>query len=229
LSQTDAKPKSNRWWPIAAAIVILLGLAFFGGWMPGGPGSTDIEPRVVRTPDDLNHAVEDAEKLSKDPLQRFVEDKPLSAKDKNDLLHAAAILQGIVAYEPTAVNPLLGLGLTYRALEQDENAEMYFQRVVDLAGPSSTDEAKLAVAESRYNLALILIQRREYDKARELAAEAVAAAPNSANYHAALAEAFLQLDRKSDAVIEIRVALNLDPTNKRALRLKKLVDAALNG
>jgi len=178
---------------------------------------------VIGNSDEYNQTLRDAEGLSKDSLERFANDEDLSDADKSNLIKAANLFEGIRAYEPNKFAPYLALCMIYRALGNTEKAEQYVRQCILSLPPSQAPEIRQTAAEAHYQLSRVLFDEKKYAEALAEAATADQTIGDNPNYLVAKAIALVQLRREAEAKSDLAKALKLDPKNRRALGLKKLL------
>lgn len=189
----------------------------------GCSGGSDGGVPVIGNSDEYNQVLKDAEGLSKDPLERFANDEDLSEADKSNLIKAANMFEAIRAYEPEKFAPYLGLCMIYRALGNTEKAEQYIRQCILSLPASQAPEIRQTAAEAHYQLSRVLFDEKKYPEALAEASTADQTIGDNPNYLVAKAIALVQLKREKEAKVELAKALKLNPTNRRATGLAKLL------
>lgn len=116
---------------------------------------------------------------------------------------ALAIFQQAYQLAPNEMWPSLGIGETYRAMGDYDQAETWFAQARRLA-PTA--------AEPVYFLGLNHLARRDFAGAVSFLEAAVALQPNQENYHRSLGEAYAGLARWEAAIETYRKLLLLNPS-----------------
>lgn len=181
---------------------------------------------VIGSGSEYQQVLKEAAEASQKPLEKMARDEALTPDDRTQLSTAASLFEGIVAYQPQGFAPYLALGMIYRGLNDSERAERSLRQALNNLPGNPSPEIKQTVAEVHYQLSRVLFDKKDYDGAIAEASTAEQSNPENADYPTAKAAALLQANRVSDAKKALEAALKLDPQNKRAQTLMKLVTKA---
>ncbi len=132
---------------------------------------------------------------------------------------AIQLLEGVVNRDPLDYEAWTELGTAYFLRDEWRQAERCYRRA---------SQAKVDFLPARVNLGKLLLTRKRYEEALEALTTAVELAPDRAETHYLLGEAYLGLKLGSRAVPCMEKALELDPEGmaEAHLRLAALYDAA---
>jgi tetratricopeptide (TPR) repeat protein len=100
------------------------------------------------------------------------------------------------------------LGLCYRALGESDKAAGYFLRAIEIAG-----KEKAAYGWAHSNLAELMIEQGEFDKAYALAFEAAELDPQGARHFFLAGRALLSMGRAENSLRWLERAAELDPAD----------------
>ncbi len=179
----------------------------------------------------------EALKLSKEPIAAVKENETLTDKQKKDLQQSADYYEAMNQFNPVAIEPYFMCGKIYRILERNDvarerfeqaivNAESGIRQAQTTGNANRVDVIRLTLAEARAEYSELLVQTGEFTEALNQADEAVKTVPNSADYLAARASAYIQLKKLSEAKADLGIAIQLDPKNKKVINLIALISAA---
>ena len=208
------------------AFVGALGLAMFlsnqTAPLPNGdlPVTSDAE---------YNEAMTKMEGLSQDRIKASDAGRSLSSDDLAKLREASRLTDRMAAYAPLMASLYFISGKIHHILGEDQVAEERFRQCAlgiakqAAAQPSDAKNLVATGAEAAYQLSLLLVVRRDFRGALEAADAAVKAVPLSSNYLTARASALNELRRTAEAKQDLQKALLLDPTNRRATALLRLI------
>lgn len=177
--------------------------------------------------DEYSHVLRQGIDASKDALQDFDLGKELTPAEMESLRKSTEKLDAVCLYFPTQFAPYLIAGKCYYILGSNQIAEDRLKQ--SLANiPANTKERPVlqTKAEANYVMSLIQFSKGDFDEALKQADLSLKLVTNSANYYVARARAHLQLSGKDNiakAKVDIAIALKVDPTNVRAIRLAKLM------
>ena len=209
-----------------------MGIGFYlGGVLNQGPQDREIKVPVIRTSDEANQYLQKAEKLSVGPLEKLSKGDPITDPERNDLREAANYLHGVIGFERTNFPAYLAEARIRLELGDYDDAYSLAQQCIQLApppNPAPPVSVVQVVAEAHYVSSRCLFFRGRFEDAREAAKLAVALAPNSPTYLIAGASAELELKHEKTAKGLVQEALVLDPHNKAALRLAKLLNLEIS-
>lgn len=188
-----------------------------------GSDPNALDKPVIGHAGDYKIVLAEAERLSKEPLQKIANDEELTPQDMQSLTAASVQFQALVDFEPGLFAPHLALGMIYRSLGELETAERHLRQCLNNIPASVEDAIRATVAETHYQLSRVLFDRGKYKDAVSEATTAIKAEPHNPNYFAGRASALAQLDQRVEAKKDLRQALSLDPHHKRAKGLLKLL------
>jgi len=182
-------------------------------------------------------AVDKAKDLVEKPLERYDSGETLTAAELSALEEGAKLYEAANRFRPTDVMPYFMAGKTYQALGENEVAEERSRQAIyngqaSLESMRSTGDPKqisaiqLTLADAHYIRSMALFGMKDFDGARDEADQATRMNPNAPAYHVAAARAYLELRQLPTASAEIKIALSLDPNNKLAKQLAKLINSS---
>lgn len=178
---------------------------------------------VVRSPSQYLDLVEEVRLLTEKRFERADAGETMSELDKKALERAATIFDGLVAFDPRAMGPIVGSGKTYLLLERPDLAAQRLALVAKALPEKPEPEIRLLAAEGYALLSQSLFDLKRYADAVVAARKARMMSPSNANYAVAEASALLQTGDETKAHEVIHQALSLDPNNRRALQLDRFI------
>lgn len=181
---------------------------------------------VYRTSSEANRAMEEAAKLSIQPLSDFQRGDALGAPQVADLARAARLLKGVVAFQPGYFTAYTAVGRIEFVLGDTDEAERYLREAVRLGPESPEGEWRMLAAETHYWLARTLYAEKLFAGSLDEAEIALTLAPDNVENLFARAQALVQLGKPEEARKDVVKALELDPDHAPSRRLKKLLDLA---
>ncbi|MCO5295503.1 MAG: tetratricopeptide repeat protein [Fimbriimonadaceae bacterium] len=223
-------PTESKSYRLPAGIVLAIGIAILA-WALTFRGCSKAEDSpdeipVYRTAAEANRAMDEAAKLSIQPLLDFQKGDPLGEPQKADLARAERLLKGVVAFEPGYFTAFTAVGRIEFVLGDYAEAERYLREAVRLAPEELKDEWVVIAAETHYWLSRTLYASKLYANALDEAEIAMKLAPDNVENLFARAQALIQVDKPDLARKDVAKALELDPEHVPSQRLKKLLDLA---
>lgn len=204
-------------------LLLLIGaLGIAGCASEAGPDETPI----LRSVDEYNSSNQRATDLWQGAANDLAENGRLSPQSEADLREAARLFEGMIAYRPEIMATHSGLGQVYHMLGEYRRAIASLKQAVALPAAETKENVAL-VAQSLHLMSLSHMQLQQYEDALNAAKQALTLVPDHPDYMAAAAGALIQLKREDEAKALIAAALENDPENAAALRLKKLLELAV--
>jgi tetratricopeptide (TPR) repeat protein len=122
--------------------------------------------------------------------------------------HAIPQFERVLALHGDSYKALDNLGLCYRGLGESDRAAGYFLRAIDAA-----KRQKAPYGWPYSNMAELMIEQGEFDKAYSLAFQAVEADPESARHFFLAGRALLAMGRAENSLRWLQRATELDPAD----------------
>jgi tetratricopeptide (TPR) repeat protein len=191
---------------------------------PGEYTATGDRIPLIRNEGEFSVILQEAQRLSEGPLRRFDQGEELSEQDRKDLRKASASFQGLIAFKPSAFGPRFGAAKVFHALGDRQRAGEQFERALMNQPQQPTPEHVVLIAEAHDSLARLLMLENRDELAAEHSEKAMALFPDNAEYWTTRAEIELNHDHVDQAKGYLSKALELDPDNRRAQRLVKLIN-----
>lgn len=179
---------------------------------------------VIGDADSWGATIHEAEELSKNHFIAADRGEELTDADRADLRKAAKLFDSANRFFPMKIGPFVGAGKAYQLTGELEAADERLRQAISNVQYAKTESDRNNVIEAQRLLSEVKARENDWDSAFKLADAAVKAAPNAPQYLATRASAEIQLKKLNEAAADIALALKLDPTNRDALRLKKLFD-----
>ncbi len=152
-----------------------------------------------------------ADYYERKPANQSLYDKAQEAIGKNDLKHAATLLNQLLRADAKDYQAWTALGLVFSVQVRDGDAEKAFRNA--LAEKPSYFIALL-------NMGKVQLIQKNFDSAVESLTKAVEINPRSADANLLLGEAYLQIKKGSKAVGYLNEAIKLDPVGKAEAHLR---------
>lgn len=181
------------------------------------------EKPVIGHGGEYSQVLAEAERLSKEPLEKLTREEDLNESDKESLVKAAIQFQALVDYEPRQFAPYLALGMIYRGLGNLEKAEQMLKQCLLNIPATGGDAVKETSAEAHYQLSRVLFDAGKFEASLAEASTALESVKANPNYYYGQAAALAQLNREKEAIAALDQALKLDPEHLRANGLRKLL------
>lgn len=182
---------------------------------------------VIASGAEYSDLLDDAEKLSRAPLEKFEQKETLAAADRENLAKALKIFEGLIAFLPDQFGAYFGAGKIEMALDRPENAFPHFKKFIELAPSNPDEQFKPALAEAHYSVATIQETLANGPEDLELvkvnAERAYELIPQNANYLTLLASVRLREKKDEEAHKLVDAALALDPSHGRAKQLHSMM------
>ena len=213
-------------WAAPVAFVAVLGAAMFlsnqTARLPNGEAP-------IASDQDYTEAMTKVEDLSQDRIKAYDAGRPLTPDDLKRLREAGVLTDRMAAYAPLMASLFFLSGKIHHVLGEDTVAEERFRQctlgIDQQAKAQSSNAANLVAtgAEANYQLSMLLLVRRDLKGALAAADTAVRTVPQSSYYLTARASALNELRRTAEAKKDLQQALALDPNNRRAAALLRLI------
>jgi tetratricopeptide (TPR) repeat protein len=213
-SKSSGRPRASG--SLAAACMLLVAASC------GKPS----EIPIIASPSEYTDVLQRAEKLSREPLEKYERDEELTESDKKQLGEALKMFEGLVAFLPENFGAYFGSAKIHQALGEKETALARYGGFVELAPKSPTPEVRALLAESHFSIAEIFESLGEFDMVERNAEAAVGHVRQNADYLAMLASVRLRQKREEEAHKLVDEALALDPQNGRARQLHSMIGHA---
>lgn len=202
------------------SILVSLGICLCGA---GCSRSSEGDVPILQSPQDYATSLDEAQKLSQRHLQAFHNGEDLDEKARADLRSARSLFQGLMEYNSNSVGPVFGAAEIDFALGDLDTAERNYRQAINLLHVDAPAAEVATVAEAHNQLANLLVLKGSFKEADEHAKAAMQMSPKNADYAVTRASAKTQLHEEGEATKLCALALSLDPSNKRALSLLKLL------
>lgn len=201
------------------ALGVMVGL-MIAGCEPAGEGRVPI----IRNQATYQRVLDEAERLSRGPIERYDQDQELTEAERRDLREARLKFQGLIGFQPEVFALHFGLAKVEQALGEHAVAVPSFQQAVLLAPAVGPEAIRQTVAEAHGQTARSLIFLGEYSAAAEAAKAALDLYPEHPDYLHFLASAAVELGDPSYARELLEEALAIDPNHARSQRLLRFLD-----
>ena len=180
---------------------------------------------VVRSGEQFNQLVSEAETLSKPALQKVENGAPIDDADKESLKKARYIFLGLRDYAPSTPTAHFALGKISRALEDDATALDHFNQVITIVSSlkKRSDQETTILAESYGEISRMMVLRGQIQDAGTAADSARQLMPADPRYQVDQASVLIQAKREKEAKGLLKSILAVDPTNRRAKALQTLL------
>jgi tetratricopeptide (TPR) repeat protein len=188
----------------------------------GGAGGGGNSPHIIRNDADYWHENERAMELAQQPLLHFGDGETLEPNERADLADAAKIYDSLFDYKPIQPHPRFVGGQISEALGDHDGAIKKlttFITSVSTAPPS--DVLKINVADSHWVISDALSEEGKWQDALDQVNISLQAYPGICQYLATRAYIEWNMGRHDLAKQDLTDSLKADPTNARALKLKK--------
>jgi tetratricopeptide (TPR) repeat protein len=207
-------------WLALGIVAGVLGVLLLSNRQPLSPEGLP----VIDTLQGYSDAITEAQALTKDLFDKYDAGEEMTAEDKAKLLDAARIIDNADRYLPAAVIPYLGAGKAYQfAGVLDVAQARYEQCLANVPGHKTDPIAVQTGTEAHFRLSQVQFALGNYKLAVQEADKAVKEEPGAPRYLSGRANALVQLKRVSEAKRDVKQALNLDPNDRVALGLHKLL------
>lgn len=206
-------------WAVAGAILLAV-LVIGGCSRPADPNA----PPIIRSAAAYEETRQEAWQLAREGLVASETGEELTPKQLYDLGEALRLFRGLVAFQPSNFGPHYGAAKIAHALGSTEEARRSYEQALRLASGSPSLEAKQVVADAHDSLSRLALIDGELKIAEDQARLAVAMEPENPNYQASLVSALVQAKKLDEARRVLAAASKLDPTNRRLIALRKLLD-----
>jgi tetratricopeptide (TPR) repeat protein len=185
------------------------------------------EPLLIQSSSEYQDVLNEVERLTKGPLEKYDLEEKLEDAEKKDLRTAIQKVEGLVAFRPNNFANYFLLGKIYQALDEHEAALTNFRESIDLIAENASDQKMEVVYADAYALRSRSLERMGvYEEAESDIKKALTIYPDGPDYLAQLASVEIQLGKLTDARFHLARATSLFPDHARSLRLIKLIDAA---
>lgn len=217
--------KLPAWLP-PVAFVGVLGAALFLSNQTAPLPSGDVP---IGNDAEYTEAMARMEGLSRDRIKAADAGETLTPDDLAKLREASRITDRMAAYAPLMASLFFISGKIHHVLGEDQVAEERFRQSalgIDKqikAQPSDAANLTATGAEANYQLSILLLPKRDLKGALAAAEAAVKMVPQSSSYLTARASALNELRRTDEAKRDLQKALALDPANRRAAALLRLI------
>lgn len=163
-----------------------------------------------------------AQALSEEPFLKFDRGEPLASEEKRNLKLASFQFEGMAAFNPKLFSAYFGAGKCYFILDEFERAADRFERAATFA-PLDRPEGRLTAAEAKHLASKCYERLGRFDLAADSAKTSVDLVPEAPHYHSQWASSELELGNEAEAKKHLAKALELDPNDKRARQLERLL------
>lgn len=191
--------------------------------------------RPVQTPEGLpvisdmssyNQAIQQAVALTQKHFIAYDEGDTLTDADKADVRKGALLFDTANKLEPDRAGFYLDAGRAYLILGEVEEAEQRLMQCLSNAQLPNSDLKAEGVADAYFLLSQVRAMQLDFKGSLQFVTAADKKRPRVATYLTAKASAELQLKMMAEAKKDLGLALSIDPTYKRALALKRMIELA---
>jgi tetratricopeptide (TPR) repeat protein len=200
--------------------VVLSGLA--GSTGPNGA------PLITNT-DQYAATLAKADEIFKEEVLKVAIDKPVPPADAERMREACKMYDSLSLFIPTRMGPYFASGRLHLMLGESEIAAREFRQAIDNDNQPTGDTAAAAKqlkADSYYYLGVAYLNFNDFKDALDPLSKAIDLYGDRGDYRYARARVYIQLNRLPEAKRDLVVALQLDPTDEKAIGLFKFVDSA---
>jgi tetratricopeptide (TPR) repeat protein len=228
MSEENKKSSLPKSLLVTVAATLLIGFGITRGCQKPDPNEIPAIP-TIRTNDEYNRYLDQAEKLSTVPLEKSANGVELTPQDTLSLRKSEPLIKGLIAYDYKRFTHYLLLAKVYFALELYPDALWACNQLFERAPPQGTQEVISAVAETRYVASRSYFFQKMYLEAAAEGKEAVRRRPESAEYRWAEASARVELKQFEAAKVLLDLALVLDPNHEKSQKLLNFLKQAPKG
>ncbi len=184
---------------------------------------------VIATGSEFQEVLVKVEKLSRPVFEKADSGIVLEEADNKNLRESIRLFKGLVAFNPDIPTLFLGLGKAHQLLGENKSALENFAMAARGLGNISDLATKQTLAEVQYLSAISFERQKQYPEAKMVAEKATELVPESSNYWTVLASTEMQLKEIAACKKHLEKALKLDPANKRARYLLRMIEIAKEG
>jgi tetratricopeptide (TPR) repeat protein len=163
--------------------------------------------RAANIPEFVNIRPDEMEEITAE----FLDDKHFyrqgALADNFDYEASVKYYKRALEVNPSNLKARLNLGVAYREMGEDDLAEREWLKVI---------EGRLPGPMAHNNLAILYLNRRQFDKAREMCEGAIEAWPDSAGAYLHLGMVNAVTGNLAGAEVRFREGIRLDPGNAKA-------------
>ena len=182
-AKAQQRPSRTWIWPV----LFLVGLAAAIMFSNTHADTTSSGIHIIRTPDEYQTVLNEADGLFKDRMIKVDKAEPLTSDDLNKLKQAQTLYEELNVFKPIKMGPVFALGRIDLTLGEISTAEDRFRQAILNAqlednkalGPS----IKALTGESYYFLAQCLEQQNDWKGALEQINQGIAINKDSPNYY----------------------------------------------
>ncbi len=179
---------------------------------------------IIRNDADFVGVNKEVRELSEKPMAKFDANQPLDPTDVQALKKALKLIDGMIAYTPDNFSLYLNAGTFNIALEDGPAAVSKFESFQQYIPNDLKPELKPLVTNGFYQFAIALFSVQRYAGADTAITRALQDEPNNATYLALRGSIRVQDKRIPEAIPDLKKALKINPSSKRAADLLKLLE-----
>jgi len=197
-----------------------------------------VSNRPLKSPDGLplivdnetySEAIRQSVALTQSHFEAYDRGDTLTDADKADVRKGATLLDTANQRQPARAGLYLDAGRCYLILGDLDLAENRLLQCLSNAEQKNSDLQPEGVADAYFLLSQTRALQQDWKESLKLVTEADRKRPHVATYLTAKASAEIQLKMMPLAKKDLAEALRIDPTYKRAIALKRLIDIAEKG
>jgi tetratricopeptide (TPR) repeat protein len=203
-------------------VVLAIGL-ILGSCSP--KSSTNDDMVVIKTGGDFGARQQELQKLTEATLIKYVEGKPLTQQDIDNLEKAKPIARGMIAFDASRYTSHLVLGQIQLALgERDDALRSMLQCILIAPSPEKRGEAdNFIIAETANDIANIYYGKNQFDEAESFVREALKISPENIKYLGNLTQILVAAGRVEEAKKELEKIRKIKPDSETLAALELLV------
>jgi tetratricopeptide (TPR) repeat protein len=218
--------RAKGWlWP--ALFVVGLGAALIISGLAGNTGPNGLP--LIKSGDEYNSTLEKANAILKEEIGKSDQGQPLTDADKAKLHEASKLYDMLNVFNPTKMGPYFASGRVHLMLGENEQAAHDLRQAVDNSvqeGSAPADKVRLLTADAEYYLAIAYENMDDFINAMPAINLAIKQFGDRSDYRFVRARALIQLKKIPEATTDLETAVQLDPTDQKAISLLKFVRSA---
>lgn len=205
---------------VFAGALIISGLA----------GNTDPNGRpLLKSGDEYNALLAQANDILKMGIEKTEGGQPLTPDDLKKIREGVKMYDSLTLFNPVKMGPFFASGRLHLMLGENEAAARQFRQAIDDATQENNDppdKVKLLTADSEFYLATAYENMNDFTDALPPINDAIQQFQDRGNYRYARARAYIQMKKIPEAIEDLKIAVAVDPNDKRSASLLKFVSSA---